>query len=323
MKKYRELLKLKNVKSVCLIGHLNPDVDAIASMLVFKNFLTSKLNVKEVDIFADTKGHIDSQCEYILGEDKINPKPSNYDFAIVMDCPKATEDRLGIYKPLFDNANFKFVIDHHDTNEKFGNVNYVEVVSSTCEIVYNILSSYKYKFSDDDLKKIYSGIVTDTGNFSVGAFNSKTYEIGSACCKQIDVKPIRDALMSNLSFKNLKTFGLAISNAKTYENDQIMITSISKEEVEENNISEDDCIAIINRLAQTAKVKLVSFIHYKNDQYYVSMRAKPEYDISVFAKNSGGGGHKGAAAFNSNEPLEKLKSNVLENFIKILRENNK
>lgn len=319
MNKYKDILKLKNKNSVCLIGHLNPDVDAIASMCVFKNFLINKLKVKSVDIFADDKGSLDFQSEYILNNEPLNKEPQKYDAVVIMDCPKTTEDRLGKYTQLFESIDTTFNIDHHDTNENFANYNFVNVVSSTCEIVYEILSSFNYKFSDDDLSKIYSGIITDTNNFSVGALNNHTFEIAGACSNAVDVKSLRDTLLSNLTFHNLKIFGLAISNAKTYENEQILISSISKEELKKYHICEDDYVGIINKLAQTRGVKLVSFIHFKNDSYYVSMRAKPEYDVSIFAKQSGGGGHKGAAAFISNEPLDKIIEYVLNNFKKILK----
>ena len=69
-------------------------------------------------------------------------------------------------------------------------------------------------------------------------------------------------------------------------------------------------------------VDLVCFIYPKTSKYYVSLRAKQGYDASTIAKNNGGGGHLGAAAFESDLPIEEIQQIILAEFIKEIQSKN-
>ena len=55
MKNYEILTQLKNSKSVCIIGHIDPDADALSSMVVLKEFIHNNFQIDIVDLFADCK----------------------------------------------------------------------------------------------------------------------------------------------------------------------------------------------------------------------------------------------------------------------------
>ena len=135
MKKYKIFDDLALTKSVCLIGHMEPDADALCSMVVLRDFLVRYFNIKAVDLFAECES-LPNNYYPILENIKINKPIKNYEVAIMMDTPNI--DRLGNYRELFEKAKKKIVIDHHKTNTYSGDINLVEDVSSTCEIVFNI-----------------------------------------------------------------------------------------------------------------------------------------------------------------------------------------
>ena len=111
---------LKDSKSICIIGHIDPDADALASLTVLKNFLTTQYNVPVVDIFAHTE-KVQENCEFMLKGNILNPDMLTYDTAIAVDSPNI--DRLGIYAHIFSKAKTTLVIDHHNTNLKFATYN--------------------------------------------------------------------------------------------------------------------------------------------------------------------------------------------------------
>ena len=85
MTNYEAINKISTAKTIALIGHATPDADALCSMVVFKNFLKSKFNVSQVDMFADCK-KLNTAYLQILDGDKLNPNPlENYDFVITLD----------------------------------------------------------------------------------------------------------------------------------------------------------------------------------------------------------------------------------------------
>ena len=311
MKKYDDLKVLNNCKSVCLIAHLDPDPDALSSMIVFREFIKNKFKVKQVDIFADCKT-ISDNLQPILGKIIINKKISKYQTAIMMDCPNT--DRLGIYKSLFENCKQKIIIDHHATNTFCGDINIVENCSSTCEIVYSILKEYSYKISKENQGKLYSGIITDTDNFRVGSITDTTFNIASEFNSNINREEIYNHFFANNTFKNMQLLAQAINNIVTFEHNQIIITHISHEEAKKLKATEDDFIGIVNKIATINTAKLICFVKPKDEHYYVTLRSKQGANVSNIAKNNGGGGHVGAAGFISKDSLQIVEQKILEEF---------
>ncbi|WP_339366024.1 DHH family phosphoesterase, partial [Vallitalea maricola] len=84
---------------------------------------------------------------------------------ILLDC--GDKERLGAYSEIFDKASVTINIDHHISNTKFADYNYVSDVSSTCEIVYDILErSSETKLLDKNIcEALYTGLIYDTGAF--------------------------------------------------------------------------------------------------------------------------------------------------------------
>ena len=311
MKKYKNLNIISNMKSICLISHIEPDPDALASMVIFRDFIKTYFKVKTVDIFAQTTCLSESSRK-ILDKVPLNKKPKEYNMAIMLDCPN--KDRLGEFKFLFENAQNKIVIDHHATNNYCGDINIVEICSSTCEIIIEILKDFKYKLSQTQQGKLYSGIITDTNNFTVGIISARTFEIASRLAPQINTNEIYKTFLANKTLKNLQLLALAINNIKTFNNNQIVITHISHEDSQKLNAIHNDFHGIVNHIATINSANLICFIEPKDDFYYVSMRAKNGYNVSNIAKENGGGGHVGAAAFESKLNLQTIENIIVKSF---------
>lgn len=318
MRKYEKLLLLNGLKSVCLLGHIDPDTDAFASMLIFKDFLKKCFGVKRVDIFAEYNELGVKDLE-MLGKEKINPKQCKYEACVSMDT--ANIERHGIYADLFKKAKIKVVIDHHDTNTREGQINIVEICSSTCEIVSSVCKAFGYNLNESQKAKIYAGIITDTNNFQVGAIKSRTFKVASECCDQIDTNALYRFYFENNSIKNMQMLSIALQNMTTFEGGKILITQITKEEAKKYKTKNEDFSGIANRLNTITGVKMLCFIEPKDDFYYVSMRSKPGYNVAVIAQKNGGGGHVGASAFNSTESIEKIEQMVLLEFMDQMKAN--
>ena len=130
---------------------------------------------------------------------------------------------------------------------------------------------------------------------------------------------IYSLFFNNNSIKTQHIFAKAIENSQTYYDDKILIAYITRDQANELNATVDDYIGIVNRLAQTKGTELVSFIYPKDDYYYVSLRVKKGYDAATIAKRNGGGGHLGAAAFESFDSIENTKNLVYSEFINELK----
>ncbi len=317
MNNYKKLETLIGKRSVALIGHVEPDADALCSIVVFREFLMKQFGIKCIDLFADAS-QLPHYADEILGGVKINKKPrSHYDAAVMMDTPNLP--RLGRFASIFEASETKICIDHHATNEHCGKVNIVEICSSTCEIVFRIMSYFKHPISDQNYGRIYAGIITDTGNFSVGDMSRNTFEIAGQCVEHIKQEKIHDLFFASNSPKNMQLLAITIDNMQMVEGGRILITQITKEQALRYKAVSEDYDGIANRLCSIAGVKMVCFVQPRDGQYYVTMRAKRGYDVARVAKHFGGGGHVGAAGFMSYEPLSVIEQQVLVEFSKQIK----
>ena len=315
MKAYKNLEILNGVKSVCIIGHIDPDADALSSMVTLKDFLENHFNIKHVDLFAESES-LPEIFEEILENETLNSTIKKYNTAIMLDSPNV--ERLGIYKNVFISAKQKIVIDHHDTNSYCGDINIVEPCSSTCEIIYSILKFFKYPITTKNQGKIYSGIITDTNNFTVGKFNKRTFKIASELISNIDAGKIYNHFLATTTQRQMQLLSLAIQNLTSLKHGQILISHITANELNQFKASSEDCSIIINKLATIANCKMVCFTYPKANSYYVSMRAKEGFDVSTIAKENEGGGHVGAAAFLTNKKLFEVEEYIIKEFSKQL-----
>lgn len=330
MNKYRQLKHLKKFSQVNLICHCDPDADALSSMVVFKDFLTNKFKIKSVSLFASCQ-KIPSQCAPILKDEKIftsleqisNENLTLYDFVndtsatVLMDC--ANKDRIGDLKEIFTKSIYTISIDHHATNNIKANQNYLENISSTSEIIYNICRSFKYKLNEKNLGKLYAGIITDTNNFSVGNFNGNTLKIAGNCLTKKQYL-IHQNFFSNIYLINMQILSKAINNIELVCGGKGIISAIAIKDSKELNTNNENYIGIIDRLAAIAGCKMCCFIYPKGDTFYIALRAKKGFDVATIAKKYNGGGHVGASGFLMSGDIEKIKSIIRNEFSKQLKD---
>ena len=318
MNKYKILNKLKKFKSICLITHYNPDGDAIGSTTVFRDFLKEKFKINTVDIFAEISGSIDYIAP-ILDDYALNPSKNNYDCAILLDV--ATPTRAGTYENLFLNAPFKVIIDHHIPQETEADILIRENISSTCELVFKILKNFKHKLSTKNKGRLYTGMMTDTANFTVGNFNKNTIKLVSEIIDDIDHHAIYQQFLNSNSIGTMNVLSVAIKNIKQYNQSKILISQISHTEAKSINATPEDYSHISNKLSSIKGNLFSAFIYPKNNEYYVSLRSKPGYNVAEIANKRNGGGHIGAAAFKSNASISEIKTFLLSEFREQLNKN--
>lgn len=313
MNKYKDIEKFKNLNSVCLIAHINPDVDALCALSAMHEFLTAFLKVKKVDVFAECDKLPDKYLPLITAF-KLNPTPKKYEGAIILDTPNL--ERMGKFKGIYSQANLKCVIDHHNTNIIKADVNITEITSSCCEIIHSIMSAFNYKPTKATKAKIYAGIITDTNNFTVGAINNNTFKVAGECCDSVNTEQMVNYFFNVHTYSNMKALATAINNINLTNG--TILTHITKQQSKQFKFNEDDYIGISNQLANIEGVKLMCFIRPFNNNYYVSLRARRGYSVAELAKRNGGGGHTGASGFVANKPLKQIEKEVINYFNKCL-----
>ena len=170
------LEEIKKADRIVILTHETPDGDAIGSSLGLKIAL-EKLG-KNIDLimtsFARTFEFL-PKVEEIKSDSEIK----EYDLAISLDC--ASLKRLD-NKEYFEKAKKTIVIDHHGSNNMYGDINYVNPVAPACsEILLAILSYYEIDIDEEIGTCLMTGIITDTGGFQYQSTSIFLYLFPSAC----------------------------------------------------------------------------------------------------------------------------------------------
>ncbi len=303
-------------------SHINPDGDNIGSTLSM--YLALKNLGKEVYYVLDDT--IPKNISFltddisILKSDNINIK--NYS-VITLDC--GDKKRICIEDRLIENAQKLINIDHHISNDFFGDYNYVDSDgSSTCELVYNLLSQYelvKNKSIIDEkvATSLYTGLLTDTGNFMYQSAKETSFDMAKNLLKKGAKKDliIQKVFQSN-SFNYYKLLGEALNTLKVYNN-KVALISVTKEMMEKNDISFGDVDGIASYTRDIEGIEVGILLKQKDEnEVKVSLRSKSYVDVSEIAKSLGGGGHKRASGCTIYDSVDNAINKVIECVLKAI-----
>ena len=132
----KEVIKaIKNNKRFLITAHVNLEGDSLGSQLGMKEMLIGMGK----EAFILDSDPVPAHYAFLPKAGEISNKVDegrDFDVAIVLDCP--TLNRTGKIKDLIKKKGKPIInIDHHISNEKFGDINWVEPhASSAGEMVY-------------------------------------------------------------------------------------------------------------------------------------------------------------------------------------------
>lgn len=308
------IAQLEQAKSIAIFSHTNPDGDAYGSSFALKSIIETNFSnsQKIIDVFIDAGDEPSPKYEPLMANQILNDQRVNkYDIAIAVDCPHT--GRFEKHEHIFKNANFTVNIDHHDTNSKFADLNLVATrFSSTSELLYLLSKSANLTLTDDVLKYIYIGILTDTVCLTKNT-SRMTFQVLSEI-----VKPSFDTdAIKNHFFKASKEQVLllekALSSLQFFEDDRIALMSIKKDVLNELGAKFEDTLGIVEHASGIKGVQVAGILIEKEpNEFYVSLRSESDINVGEVAKKFNGGGHTNMAGFSYNGEHEKLVNALVE-----------
>ena len=288
---------IKSSKNILIASHVNPDGDTLGSMCGLYSII--KLNFKKkCDMLLVSK--LPDKYTFIpnikLAKhiDEID-KSREYDLVINVDV--AASDRICEGKVLFDKAKHTVNIDHHKTNNKYAELNFIEGdASSASEVIYSIAERLGWELDYDAIVSLYTGILTDTGSFR---FNNTTPRALKYASEMLEagIKPndmFRDCY-ETYTKEMVLCHAYCVEKAVFLNNDKIVYTTVYKKDMEKFNTDEEFAEGLTERL-RAIKSTQIAFVakEMKNGGCKISMRSK-SIDVAEICEIFGGGGHKLAA----------------------------
>ncbi|MPQ42417.1 DHH family phosphoesterase [Clostridium tarantellae] len=291
--------------------HVSPDGDALGSALALLQGIRSygkEAYVISKDVVADNLSFL-PYAEEINGE---TVKPTDdTNCVIVVDCGNAER----VSADLVDFKGIIINIDHHLSNDNYGNVNYIDTnAAATAEIIYDILIDLGVEITEDISKCIYTSLVTDTGSFRYSNATEKTHNIvGALLNNNINHDAIHRKIFDNKPYDKMKLLALVLSDMELVCNNKIVIMRISKAMIDSIDSKIEDSSDIVSLGNQIKGVEGAVLLKEVEEGVKVSLRSKEDLDMRKIAETFGGGGHtKASGGFLKNKSLDEAKNIIIK-----------
>ncbi|MDU6294785.1 bifunctional oligoribonuclease/PAP phosphatase NrnA [Clostridium celatum] len=310
-------------KKIGITYHVSPDGDAVGSVLALLNALRS-LNK---ECYVISKDSVSDNLKYLKGSDEITgditEAKDETDIIVVLDCGNL--DRVSANLEEFTGKIIN--IDHHLSNDKYGDINYIDSkAAATAEIIFELVNIMGIDFSiENDITKdigtcIYTSIVTDTGGFRHSNVTDRTHNICSTL-KKINVNNtfIYQSLFDNKEFNRIKIIGKALSKMELILGGKVALIELNKTFADEFGGEIGDTSDIISYGLQIKGVEVTLLLKEVEDGVKASLRAKSYVDVRKIAEVFGGGGHVRASGIKiKNVSMEEAKYEILNEIQKEL-----
>lgn len=312
------LLSSDNIR---IIGHKNPDGDAIGSTAGLAALLEragKRTQVVYPDEPAARLKFILCGREYAIPENMGDFEPN---LTVALDCAAAS--RLGSLES--GASEVEISIDHHDVCTPFAKNTFTDgKASAASEMVYFIAHEFALRGVIGEIDEkiaypLYAGIASDTGNFKYSNTTAQTLKISAELLESgIDNAEISRLLFDTCSLDKLRAESIAVQKLELFANGLAALVAIDEDVFESTGLTRDDFDDSVNVARKVLGVEVGIYIRpalNEPGKYKVSLRANSFANVAEVAALFGGGGHVRAAgcALNAESMAEvcaKIKKEV-------------
>ncbi len=327
IEKLSEFLEDKS-QDICIVMHANPDGDAVGSSLGLYAFLSDNgyknLSVAAPDEYPEFLHWMPGNDKVLIASAKGGAAEKKIRSASLIFCLDFNGfARAGkLEKSVAGSSASKVMIDHHpQPGDGFDLVFSDTEASSTAELIYEIITVLKGSefISLDSAQCLYAGIVTDTGSFSYGCNNPRTYEIVARLIeKGVNGEYIHRLIYSTYSEDRMRLLGFCLSEKLcVLQRESTAFISLTREDMKRFNYREGDTEGVVNYALNIKGINLAALFTEMEDHVKVSFRSAGNLDVNSIARNHyNGGGHKNAAGGKSYMGMEQ----TIEEFTLLVKE---
>lgn len=308
------LSEIKKSSKIGITFHVSPDGDSLGSSLALLNglksigkdvYISCIDDMPEVYSFLPFSQYIKNSTGEVLEGTKC---------FIVLDC--GDKKRISTSNINFTSRNYSIInIDHHLSNELYGDLNYVDVnASSVGEIIYQMLNLLDVEITKEIAACIYTSIITDSGSFKYSNTTSVTHTIaGDLINTGIDFSEIHRIVFENKKFEDLKLLGKALNSMELIDN-SICAMYVTKEMLNSLNLGCNiDTSYLISAAMQAESAETAVLFKECDEGIKISLRSKSKTDVRKVAEKFGGGGHTRASGILlKNYTLDEAKNAVIK-----------
>lgn len=326
--------------NVVILTHMSPDGDAMGSSLAMRHFLEAlgkQVSVIVPNSFPDFLAWLPKANEDIIYETHRAEADALLEHADLVICTDFNDPkRIGsLGDKLLTLTCKKMMIDHHLHPASFPDLTLsYPATPSTCELVYRLITSLlpiasspspitnsplPIANSQEIATCIYTGMMTDTGNFSYNSNYPEMYQIvGELVSLGVNKDEIYNRVFNAYSADRMRLMGYCLyQKMKIFPEHHTALIYLSRKELYRFNFQSGDAEGIVNLPLQIKDVHYSCFMREdkvnptevalaggSKTKIKISLRSQGDRPVNVFAKDVfGGGGHANASGGEYYGPL--------------------
>ena len=304
------LAELRGADKLLLTTHENPDGDALGSLLAM-HLMLQQLGKDSVMFLSANNFPLPHEYRHMALDDVMREPPDDVDERTVLFLDCGNIDRMPV-DFLQDAAVHRLNIDHHHDNTRFGSANLVVPdASSTAEIVHSLSNDLGVRMTPEIAEALYIALVTDTGKFMFENTTPAAHRMAADLIEAgVSPQSIHQKLYEGLPFSRVELLARALGAVSRYDGGALTLTHLRQQDFHESHALESDSEGIVDHLRQVEGTVVAALIRELLDvdgRRKVSLRATDKrVDVSIIARGLGGGGHRQAAGFTTELPLDQL-----------------
>jgi phosphoesterase RecJ-like protein len=286
---------LRDSKSICVVGHIRPDGDCVGSQLG----LTQALQNEGKKVVCWNEDSLPQKYEF-LDPDHLFQKPKKgMEFDCVVATDAASFERLGTVGPCITDRKLFINIDHHESNTRYADVNWVSAREpSSGELIFRLLQVAKWPITKPIADCLFTAVSTDTGSFQYPSTRPGTYHVaGELVRRGADLAKICDEVYQSYPLSRVRLLRHVYSRFRLTHQNQIAWFWLKKADFARTGAESADSEGLIDHIRAIAPVVVACVFEELDDNMTrISLRSKSEkVNVNEIAAQFGGGGHPAAA----------------------------
>jgi phosphoesterase RecJ-like protein len=282
-------------RTFCVAGHIRPDGDCIGSQLGI-GFALQDLG-KEVVCWNEDR--VPQKLAFLDPQHRMQSPAPGQRFDCVIATDSASFERLGKVGKCIQNRGLLINIDHHASNTRYGDINWVSAREpSTGELIFRLLNVAGWPITPAIADCLFTAVSTDTGSFQYASTRPSTYHVAAELVKRgANLARICNEVYQSYPLARVRLLKHVYNHFRLTHDDQVAYFWLKKADFSRTGADPSDAEGLIDHIRAIEPVIVACvFEEVEPGLTRVSLRSKSDrVNVSDVAGQFGGGGHHAAA----------------------------
>lgn len=306
---------IEAARTIAVCAHTSADGDALGSELALVELIERRWPEKRVSALLADDDVVPRIYQFLPGAERLVRAVDYREDPDLFVCVDLSQPgRLADARVVLERSARVAVLDHHPSAETFWDAGVVRPDAAAAGV---IVAEYTLhlgeEFTPSMAQNLLCALVTDTGRFQYQNANGEAFRVASALV-DAGASPSDVSLhvyqSDRLSYLHLSA--TVMGRITTFEQGRIAYSYATTADLEANAVPVAECDGLVDIVRRVDGCEVALFLkEVPGGRVRGNLRAKSDRDISIVAREMGGGGHPAAAGFTVEGDIDQALAVVL------------